>query len=141
MALDLPPIEDSDSLGRAVFSSGDAKDARKGKIRHKIFLENEEVDCLSVDRLAHAPDEEMAEIGDRNARRRGPTRSFYGWATVTVADASEDGRSVRATPWLDNPYHADIDLNIPASVERRDIQNAHANSLAIAAEWRERPPG
>lgn len=136
--MDLPPLQDEDPLGREVLSSRDARRGRNGTISHKIFLGEEEQDSLSVDRLEHAPDHVMAEIGDRNAQRRGPDRKFYGWATVTVEIASQEGRSVRATPLLDNPYHSDIDLNIPPTTERRDMQKQHALSLANSAEWCER---
>lgn len=139
MTADLPPLQDTDPLGRGVFRSRDRDRARRGIIPHTVFLEKEEVESLSVDRLDHAPDEKMAEIGDRNAGLRGPNRSFYGWATVTVIVASQNGRAVRATPKLDNIYHADKDLNVPQSIERRDLQKEHANSLASAANWRERP--
>lgn len=139
MAEALLPFQDEDPLGRGVLSSSQARRARKSKIVHNIFLEHEEVEFLSVDRLDHATDHVMAEIGDRVAQGRGSGRKFYGWATVTVAKASEDGRTIRATPQLDNIYHADIDLNIPPTGERRDAQIQHANTLAAAAEWRERP--
>lgn len=139
MTADLPPLQDADQLGRGIFESKVRDQARRGRIRHTVFLEKEEVESLSVDRLDHAPDEEMAEIGNRNARLRGPNRSFYGWASLTVIVASQNGRTVRATPKLDNIYHADIDLKVPQSIERRDVQKEHANSLASAAIWRERP--
>ncbi|MCI0561038.1 MAG: hypothetical protein MN733_21335, partial [Nitrososphaera sp.] len=116
----LPALRDEDLLGRGIFSERQAKRADRGKIVHNVFLEKEEVDSLSVDRLDHAPDRIMAEIGERIARRRGAGRGFYGWATLSVANASADGRSVRATPQLDNIYHADIDLNVPLGPERRD---------------------
>ncbi len=139
MTADLPPLQDADQLGRGIFGSRVRDHARRGSIRPTVFLEKEEVESLSVDRLDHAPDEEMAEIGERIARLRGPNRKFYGWATVTVIVASQNGRTVRATPKLDNVYHADIDLNIPPTAERRDNQKHHALSLASAASWRERP--
>lgn len=138
-AADILPISDTDELGREVFSSREAKDARRDIILPKIFMGNEEDDSLSVDRLNHTSDEKMAQIGDRNSELRGPNRSFYGWATVTAEVASSDGRSVRETPQLENPYHADIDLNLATNVDRREQQNAHANALAAAASWRERP--
>ena len=136
---DLPTLQEADQLGRGIFAKKERNRARQGIIPHTVFLEKEEVESLSVDRLDHAPDEELAEIGDRNASLRGPNRSFYGWATVTVAVAWQDGRTVRATPRLDNFYHADIDLNIQPITERRDTQNHHALSLASAASLRERP--
>ena len=135
---ELPPLEDSDNLGRGVYKSNEAKRARNNVIMHTIFLEREDANSLSVDRLDIALDEEMTAIGDRNANLRGPDRNFYGWATITVAVASEDGRAVRATPLLENRYHADIDLNVPDEAERRERQQQHANALAASAEWRNR---
>lgn len=135
----LPPLQNSESLGRSVFSSGQAKRARKNIILPAIFLEAEGTESLSVDRLDHAPISEMAEIGDRIASARGVNRRFYGWAVLTVETAIQDGRTVRATPKLDNPFHADIDLNISFSAEQRDKQIEHVNALALEADWRERP--
>lgn len=137
-SVELPLLKPSDNLGRGVFSSRHVRRAVKGKIVHRVFLEkSERVESLSVDRLDHAFDETMAEIGDQTAFLR--ERTFYGWAVVTVEDASRDGRTVRETPKLENPYHADIDLNLPDSTERRDIQKQHALALASYAHWRERP--
>lgn len=137
---DLPPLGAMDPLGRSVFSSREAQRWRKGLGKHDTFLGAPNEISLSVDRLDHASDEVMAEIGDRIARARGSDRSFYGWAVVTVGQASKMGRTVRATPLSNNPYHADIDLNIPLSGERRDMQKQHALDLSTVAQWRERPP-
>jgi hypothetical protein len=123
-----------------VFSSGQARRARNGKVIPNVFLESEEADALSVDRLDHASDYVMAEIGDRVARLRGSGRTFYGWATVTVLRASQNKRSVRADPLIDNQYHAEIDLNLDNDRERRDQQREHAVELASMARWRPRPP-
>lgn len=139
MPVVLPPLLDEDPLGRAVLQSNQVKKAEKGIILHSVFLDKEELDSLSVNRLDHATDGVMAEIGDTIARGRGPNRNFYGWAVVLVVDASKDGRAVRATRQADNPYHADIDLNISAAAERREAQTEHANTLAADAEWRKRP--
>lgn len=139
MPASLPQLRNADALGRGVFSSNQARSAKKGIMQHSIFFEHEDAQSLSVDRLNHAPDQVMAEIGDRIARSRGPNRSFYGWAEVALEDASKNGRTVAATPLPDNPYHADIYLNVPASSERRDDLIDHANNLAAAAEWRKRP--
>ena len=43
-------INDNDYLGRAVFSSGQARKACKGNIRHNIFFEKENKP-ISVDRF------------------------------------------------------------------------------------------
>ena len=133
----LPPLCDRDPLDRSVFREGRAKRAAKGTIRHDIFLEREGVEVLSVDRLDHAPDQDLAAISDRNAVAR--RLQFFGWAVVTVSEASRNGRYVRESAQLDNPFHADIHLNIVEAQERRDAEKAHANDLAARAIWRPRP--
>lgn len=137
--MELPPVRNADKLGRGVFSSRHAKRARNGTIVPEVFTERKDAESLSVDRLDHASDEEMAEIGDRIAEGREGNRSFYGWAVVSVEAASKDGRKVQASPRLYNPYHADIYLNIPESNERKLLQVEHAHSLAVESEWRARP--
>ena len=78
----------------------------------------------------------MTIIADQTAGMRGA--NFYGWAVVTVENASRDKRTVRATPMLQNPYHADIELNVSDSDERRDEQKKHSVALANHASWRQR---
>jgi hypothetical protein len=122
-----------------VFSSRQAKRWRTGRRDRDSFLESEDKHSLSVDRLGLATDASMKDIADAVAAGRGPGRAFYGWAVLTVR-ASANGRSVRASPDLPaNPYHADIDLNIRAEVDRRDAQKQHADDLAARAHWKERP--
>ena len=133
----LPSLDPSELLGRGVFSSGSASRWQKGRRDHDTFLQKEGVDDLSVDRLDHASPEVMAEIGDRVAAIR--SRRFYGWAVLSVEKASEQGRTVEATPLLANRYHADIHLNISAVIERRDAQHTHALALVAVAAWRARP--
>ena len=132
----LPPLEPADNLGRGVLSSRRARRAARGVINPHEFLEKIEADSLSVDRLDHASDKTMTAIADQAAAMR--PENFYGWAVVTVEDASGDERTVRATPMLQNPYHADIDLNVSDSAERRDEQTKHAVALANHASWRKR---
>ena len=135
-SVEIPPLEQVDNLGRSVFSRKRARRLARGNIDPHTFLETIEVDSLSVDRLDHASDETMTEIADQTAGLR--LANFYGWAVVTVEDASRDERTVRATPMLHNPYHADIELNVPDSTERRDEQRKHAVALANHASWRKR---
>ena len=80
----------------------------------------------------------MTGIADAIAAGRGSARMFYGWAVLKVVDASANGRTVRASPLANNPYHTDIDLNIRADLERRDAQKQHADDLAARAHWKER---
>lgn len=138
--LPLPPLSADDPLGRGVFSSRHAKRWRTGRRERDSFLESEDKHSLSVDRLGLVTDALMTHIANAVAAGRGPGRAFYGWAVLTVRDASGNGRSVRASPDLPaNPYHADIDLNIRAEVDRRDAQKQHADDLAARAQWKERP--
>ena len=131
----LPAITPSDFLGRGIFQSNQARSI----IPTTVFREKINVDRLSVDRLDLASNAEMAEIADRVAAGRGPSRNFYGWAVVSVAVAERDGRTVEATPLLDDPYHADIVLNLPVDADRTDAAIQHAQSLARHAHFRSRP--
>lgn len=75
-------------------------------------------------------------IAETRAADRG--KDFHGWAVITVENAATSGRRVEATPQLDNPYHADIILP-DAVIEDREEQKRHAQELADASIWRERP--
>lgn len=133
---DLPELRNEDPLGRRVFSERRARKAANDKIVPDIFIQKD-ADSLSSDRLDHAPDVEMAMIADSTSNQ---PKGIQGWATVTVANAGQSGRSVIATPRLDNPYHADIELNLPDSEERRKHESRqHAGKLAAVARWRGRP--
>ena len=63
---------------------------------------------------------------------------FYGWAVVTTEEASSNQRQVIASPLPTNPYHADIVLPSLAA-EDREEQKRHAQELADASRWRDRP--
>jgi hypothetical protein len=128
-----------DPLGRGVFPSREAKRWQTGRRERDSFLGKENEPSLSVDRLGLAPDAVMTRIAEAIAAGRGPGRAFYGWAVLTVRNASANGRSVRASPLPANPCHADIDLNVGADVDRRDAQKQHADDLAARAQWKERP--
>lgn len=133
---DLPELEDDDPLGRRVFSERRAKRAANNKIVPDLF-EQKGANSLSVDRLDHAPDAEMATIADNTSNQ---DNGLYGWAVVTVEKAAQSGRSVSPTPQLDNRYHADIELNLSADAERKKHESKrHATELAAVARWRPRP--
>lgn len=135
---ELPPLSPEDPLGRYVLSEKRARRAlKRGIIAANDFLESLARDHLSVDRLDLAPDKEMAAIADGVAVARG--RTFFGWTVVSVRHASEMGRRVEVTPLLDNPFHADIYLNLPDGAERRDAAKQHALNLAKRAAYRPRP--
>ena len=135
----LPDLSEDEELGRSVLSSRVAKRARThNQIMRDVFLEKLESVSLSIDRLGHAPAQEMAALATKRAEQRGPNRTFYGWAVITVRNASSSGRSVKATPRPDNRFHADICLDAPAT-ELRDHQKAQALDLARLSHWREAP--
>jgi hypothetical protein len=133
---ELPRLKDDDPLGRRVFSKRRALRAAKSKIIPDIF-EQKGADALSVDRLDHVPDAQMATIADNTSNQ---SNNLQGWATVTVEKAGQSGRLVSPTPQLDNVYHVDIELNLPDGEEQRKHESRrHANELAAVARWRPRP--
>ena len=139
-SIQVPPAElDADEdLGRGVFSSRNRNRARRGIIDLDIFLESEQAESISVDRMDHAPIDELAAWSREQARNRGPSRQFYGWAVLKVRDAEKDGRTVAATPMPQNRCHADILLNVTGE-ERRSQQTKHAIRLAAHSHWQEAP--
>ena len=131
----------NENLGRAVFTRRSRNRAlRRGAIDHRVFLESEPAKQISVDRMDHAPNEKLAAWSREQARNRGTDRRFYGWAVLKVRDAKKDGRTVEATPTLQNRYHADISLNITVTGEKRKYQQeGHALQLAAHSRWLEAP--
>ena len=131
-------IGERENLGRSVFSSKHRDRARRARTPYHVFLEREGIIKISVDRLDPAPPADATAIAVRIANERGPAISFYGWAVVMAHKAGVNGRHVRASPKPDNPYHADIVLPDPVA-EDREEQKRHAQELADASSWRERP--
>ena len=129
-------IHPAENLGRGIFSSRQAKRARRTKPPKHVFLEREGVTEISVDRLDRAPPSWVVVIADSNAAARGAT--FYGWAVVAARKAAANGRQVQASPKPDNPYHADIVLPALAAQDQ-DERIRHAQELADNASWRGRP--
>ena len=80
----------------------------------------------------------MAALGTKRAEQRRPRKTFYGWAVIAVRDAGSGRRWVEATPTADNPYHADIFLNV-VETELRDHQKAQALELAELSHDRFNP--
>ena len=137
----VPPAEldANEDLGRAVFSRRTRHRARKvGRIHMDVFLEREQAESISVDRMDHAAAEQLAEWSREQGRGRKPPRQFHGWAVVKVRDAAANGRTVEATPTPRNRFHADIRLNVTGE-ERRRQQKAHAVELAHKSRWEEAP--
>ena len=139
----LLPLVPTETLGRGVFSKNQKKRLEKDQTDHTVFMEKPAVDVISIDRLDHASTEVMAGIGDQVAAQRSvpgnPSRTFYGWATITVDEAGRDGRTVENKPIFWNPYHCEIMFNITDEEKRRELQIQHAHALATLAKWRQRP--
>ena len=135
-------ISPNETLGRGVFSSRYARRAKNGKVPRQAFLEGRGKVKLSVDRLDFAEPEAMATLGDEVAggRSGGHEVTFYGWAVIAAENAGSNGRRVVPSPLPDNPYHTDIILP-NSTAEDRDEQIRHAQELADASRWRERPVG
>ena len=133
---DSDQVGQEEGLGRGVFSSRHRDRARRARVPHHVFLERPGVTRISVDRLDSAPPDEAVAIADETAAAR--RARFYGWAVVTARQAGVNGRRVRASARLHNPYHADIVLPDLAA-EDREEQKRHAQELADRSSWRERP--
>ncbi|MYD60046.1 MAG: hypothetical protein F4W91_03300 [Gemmatimonadetes bacterium] len=129
-------IAPEEDLGRSVFSSRDAKRARRSRVSLNAFLEKEGQTDISVDRLSIAPEEEAVAIADNVGTAR--NRTFYGWAVVTAEEARRSEREAIASPLKNNLYHADIRLP-ELTAEDREEQKRHAQELADISRWRERP--
>ncbi len=125
-----------EELGRDVFSKRKAKRAQRSGARLNVFLEKLGETDISVDRLSVAPPDEAIAIADNVALER--NKIFYGWAVVTTEEVSSNQRQVIASPLPTNPYHADIVLPSVAA-EDREEQKRHAQELADASRWRDRP--
>ena len=141
-SIQVPPTEldANEDLGRAVSSRRSRNRARRGVINYRDFLESEEAESISVDRMDHAQIDELAAWSRERARNRGTDRRFYGWAVLKVRDAEKDGRTVEATPTPRNRCHADIFLHVTATgEERKDQQEEHAHQLAAHSRWLEAP--
>ena len=72
-----PHVDTQEALGRSVFSRRRSSRARHGQIDMDIFLEREDTESISVDRMDHAPIHELAawskERGRTEARRKRST--------------------------------------------------------------------
>ena len=131
-------IAPEEELGRDIYSRRHARRAQRKRVPLNVFLVEEGNTKISVDRLTFAPPDKATANAEKRAIARNAT--FYGWAVVTAEKAGDRGRHVIATPKpeYDNPYHADIVLPELAG-EDRDEQKDHAQKLADASQWRERP--
>lgn len=60
-------MSSDETLGRGVFSSKQARQAKNGIVPRRVFLERHGEVSISVDRLDFAELEEMAALGDKAA--------------------------------------------------------------------------
>ena len=130
-------VGDEEQLGRRVFSGKAAERARR-KVPHRVFLTKARDTSISIDRLGMTALDDMAALADdASASRDG---SFHGWACVTCKEAREGDRRVIASPVDGNPYHGEIVLPDRAATDRAE-QVRHAQELADASRWLDRPAG
>lgn len=127
----LPPLDAREKIGRRIYNDRDFRRLQKGQPVPRLFKEKDGVSELSVDRLSHDSIRAVAEVASKGSASRGGI--FWGWAALSVSEAQNSGRIVLETPFLDNPYHADIVIPLRGGDDDRDIQFAHANQLAANA--------
>ena len=123
----------SESLGRGVFSQRIKRQAIR-RISPNVFKSKNSTQ-ISVNRLDWTTSVEMAKIAVAN---RPDDKPFYGWAVVSAEIASMNGREVRATPYENNPCHADILLPSNDEKEMEELMQ-HLTELAGSATWRGSP--
>jgi hypothetical protein len=128
-------IADDESVGRGVFDTKKARQARSGKIAPRVFRERDGVLQISVDRLSLADRTRLAALHDI---QRAP-QILQGWAQISVENAVQMERHVIASPLPTNPWHAEIVLPTTDPNEAAEHQDQHALNLAMLAVWAERP--
>lgn len=128
-------VSADERLGRRAFEERIAKQAARGRNRHKLFLDKRSK-SLSVDRMSKAPIERLRDIADQERASEGKT--VKGWAVVPAVVAARNGRTVLPDKTPSNPYHAEIILPLPDGDEE-DERTQHAHELAMDAEWVPRP--
>lgn len=126
-------VAHDEELGRGVFSSGNAKRAKRNRVPYHVFLVKLGCADISVDRLTMASEDDAETVAEATADARGAT--FYGWAVVTADKARESGRRVVSAPVPGNSRHANIVLPQVAADDREE-QKRHAQELADASTWR-----
>ena len=117
------------AVGRAILQSSDWKKIKNKHAPLSIFLDNKSLMKISVFLLDIVSNEKLTKIGDAMAKSRDAGRSFYGWAEVSVTNASKESRVVRYTPQPANKWHADIVLPDIVSTDKKERER-HAEQLA-----------
>ena len=124
-------------VGRAIFQSNHWKSICRGVASVAIFRDEKSPVEISVFILSRVSDRKLTQIADSIAVQRGSNRKFYGWAELSVANASIDAREVHATPAPENKWHADIVLPIAAKDDKK-VRERHVNQLAHLSTSRPR---
>lgn len=120
----------AERLGRRIFSERVAARAHRGRVLPKVF-DSDDV-LISVDRLSTASLDVVEQVVRNTSGDRAD--SFQGWAVVICAKVRAAGLRVRASPRIDNPYHADTVLP-PAATNDREFRKKQAQELAKIAGW------
>ena len=97
----LQSISLKETLGRGVFSSKQAGQAKNGIVPRHAFLEGWRKVKLSVDRLDFAEPEEMATLGDKVAVGRSVGRKVT--LTLFIESAPDSSRAERVSRSLSCP--------------------------------------
>lgn len=100
-------VADNESLGREIFYSKYIYQDGSGKTKLGAFIPKENEVDISVSQLFAGGLVAMAMIGVRHGHRRSRPCNFYGFGAM-LAEEVRQITTVRSTPTLENPFHADI---------------------------------
>ena len=98
---------------------------------------------ISVDWMSSSYLDALSQLGHQAAIRR-KRSAFHGWAVVKASSVREEGRTLCSAPITghpelpDNPYHAEIHLNISPDKDEVSIRKEwkqHTRELAAASEF------
>ena len=120
-------------LGRSVSSRSHRKLVERGQTPVSLFYLREiDEGKLSVDRIAEEWLTEVTQMAhDRDGRR---CRNFYGWATITQADASSLSLQAKASGFTENIFHASICFP-PEVPDDECLMDSLATELAAKARF------
>ena len=129
----------TDEIARQIFDD----DKAKVPIHPKVFQEGTAAMLISVDWMSSSYRDALSQLGHQAAIRR-KRSAFHGWAVVKAASVREKGRTLCSAPVAghpelpDNPYHAEIHLNISPDKDEVSIRKEwkqHTRELAAASEF------
>lgn len=135
-------IQPEEKLGREERSGSSARKALgkrarilAGHARVSVFMPPRDSNEISANRMGFAPDAVMADIAIQNATAL--EKSFWGWYLLSGDEIETSGCIVKASPFAENPYHADIVMPVALDAEdRRDALTEYAKDLADRAVFR-----